>query len=92
VLRLAVGCAAVVAGAVCLWADAGSLAVRVATGVLLAASGASLLAGFLTPCAAVLIGSCASALGLSLLSVPPEPNEAAELNVTPPELMVVGPV
>jgi hypothetical protein len=56
VLRLAVGCAAVVAGAVCLWADAGSLAVRVATGVLLAASGASHLAGFLTPGAAVLLG------------------------------------
>jgi hypothetical protein len=71
VLRLAVGCAAVVAGGVCLWGDAGPLAVRLAIGVLLAASGASLLAGFLTPFAAVVIGSCACALGLSLVPVPP---------------------
>jgi len=71
VLRLAVGCAAVVAGGVCLWGDAGSLAVRVAIGVLLSASGGSLLAGFLTPFAAVVIGSCACALGLSLFPVPP---------------------
>ena len=70
VLRLAVGCAAVVAGGVCLEGDAGTAVVRLVLGGLLAASGASLLAGFLTPFAATLVSSCAGALGLALFTAP----------------------
>jgi len=70
VLRLTVGCAAVAAGGVCLADDAGTAVVRLGLGVLLAASGASLLAGFLTPFAAALVGSCASALGLAVVAAP----------------------
>ena len=71
VLRLAVGCAAVLGGAACLGVDAGPSASGLAIGVLLGASGASLLAGFLTPFAAVLAGSCAGGLGLFWLPAPP---------------------
>jgi len=70
VLRLAAGGAAVAAGVVCLGSDAGMALVRVVLGVVLAASGASLLAGFLTPFAATLVGSCAGALALSLIPAP----------------------
>jgi uncharacterized membrane protein YphA (DoxX/SURF4 family) len=68
VLRTAVGLTAVVEGGAYVGTDAapaGALA-----GLLLAASGASLLAGFLTPVAAAVVGSCLTGLGLSSLPVP----------------------
>ena len=72
VLRLAVGCAAVVAGGVCLEGDAGTAVVRLVLGGWSSPRAASsLLAGFLTPFAATLVGSCAGALGLALFAAPP---------------------
>ena len=69
-LRTAVGLVAAVEGGAYIGIDgAGSLR-AMAVGLLLAASGASLLAGFLTPLAAALAGSCTACLGLSWLPPP----------------------
>ena len=68
-LRAAVGLTAVVEGAAYLATD-GEPAGALAGGLLLAASGALLLAGFLTPVAGVGIGSCLASLSLGWF---PEP-------------------
>jgi uncharacterized membrane protein YphA (DoxX/SURF4 family) len=70
-LRVAVGFAAVGAGGRCLSGGPGPSALGFTVGLVLAAAGASLLVGFLTPLAAVLVGSSATGVGLSWLSTPP---------------------
>jgi uncharacterized membrane protein YphA (DoxX/SURF4 family) len=67
VLRAAVGLTAAVEGGAYLASAAPASPGAVAAGLLLAAGGVSLLAGFLTPLGAVLTASCAASLGLSLL-------------------------
>jgi uncharacterized membrane protein YphA (DoxX/SURF4 family) len=69
VLRVAVGLTAVAEGGAYLGTD-GATAGALFGGLALAASGASLLAGFLTPLAAVVIGSAVAGLGLSWLPAP----------------------
>jgi hypothetical protein len=70
VLRAAVGLTAAVEGVAYLGIDGPASPGTLTIGLVLAASGASLLAGFLTPLAAVLVGSCAGGLGLSSLPTP----------------------
>ena len=63
------GLAAVVEGGTYVGTD-GAPASALVGGLLLAASGASLLAGFLTPVAAFVIGSCLATLGLAWFPAP----------------------
>ena len=63
------GLTAVVEGVAYVGTD-GAPAGTLAGGVLLAASGASLLAGFLTPVAAIVIGCCLASLGLAWFPAP----------------------
>jgi uncharacterized membrane protein YphA (DoxX/SURF4 family) len=70
VLRAAVGLTAAVQGGAYLAIDGPASPGTLAVGLVLAAGGASLLAGLLTPLAAMLIGSCAAGLGLSSLPAP----------------------
>ena len=76
-LRTAVGAVATVEGAAYVGVNGAASVAAMAAGLLLVASGVSLLVGFLTPLAAALIGSCTACLGLSWLP-PPSPNLLAD--------------
>ena len=76
-LRTAVGVVATVEGGAYVGVNHAASVPAMAVGLLLAASGAALLVGFLTPVAAALIASCTASLGLSWLP-PPTPNLLAD--------------
>jgi uncharacterized membrane protein YphA (DoxX/SURF4 family) len=65
-----VGAAAVAEAAACLGTGERPSGTTLALSLVLAASGVSVLVGFLTPVAAVMAGSCAAGIGLTVFPAP----------------------